>query len=326
MIVIQTPLRVSFFGGGTDFPDYYRREGGCVLSTAIDKYIYFIIKRRFDAKLRIGYTRTELVDSVDQIEHELIREALRHTGITQGVEVATMGDIPSRGSGLGSSSTVTVGALHAMYAYRGELVSAEQLARAACAIELDALHKPIGIQDQYIAAYGGLRFFEFQPDDQVVGRLLPLDNLAHRTLSHNLMLFYTGITRPAGDILTEQQANIVNRLPILRQMKQLAYSACTELLAGNVAALGELLHEGWLLKRQMASRISNAFIDDIYAAARRAGAMGGKITGAGGGGFLLLYCPIEKQPAVRAALAELQELPFRLEPDGSKAIFNYKRI
>ena len=237
-----------------------------------------------------------------------------------------MGDITSRGSGLGSSSTVTVGALHAMYTYRGELVSAEQLARAACTIELDVLHKPIGIQDQYIAAYGGLRFFEFQPDDQVVGRLLPLDNLAHRTLSHNLMLFYTGITRPAGDILTEQQANIVNRLPILRQMKQLAYSACAELLAGNVAALGELLHEGWLLKRQMASRISNAFIDDIYAAARRAGAMGGKITGAGGGGFLLLYCPIEKQPAVRAALAELQELPFRLEPDGSKAIFNYKRI
>ena len=167
MIIVQTPLRISFFGGGTDFPSYFLEEGGCVLSSAIDKYMYVTVKERFDQKLRIGYTQTEMVDDIDEIQHELIRESLRSTGISKSIEVTTMGDIPSEGSGLGSSSTVTVGSLHALHAYAGEMVSAEKLAREACAIEIDKLQKPIGIQDQYIAAYGNLRFFEFLPDGEV---------------------------------------------------------------------------------------------------------------------------------------------------------------
>ena len=174
MIIVQTPLRVSLFGGGTNLPSYFREEGGCVLSSAIDKYIFVTIKERFDSKLRIGYTQTEMVDHIDQIHHELIRESLRLTRIEQGVEITTMGDIPSEGSGLGSSSTVTVGALHAMYTYRGEIVSAERLARGACKIEIDTLKKPIGIQDQFIAAYGGLRFFEFLPDGEVRSETLKI--------------------------------------------------------------------------------------------------------------------------------------------------------
>lgn len=325
MIIVQTPLRVSFFGGGTDFPSFYREEGGCALSSAIDKYIFVTVKKRFDEKIRVGYTLTEMADHVDEIQHELIREALRMTGVNHGVEITTMGDIPSAGTGLGSSSTVTVGALHALYILLGEIVPAERLAREACRIELDILSKPIGIQDQYIVAYGGLRFLEFCPDGQVVNRKIELDTERKRQLDENLLLFYTGTARQAERILDEQQRNINGRLEILRQMKELAYVAHREVSAGNVDAIGELLHEGWQLKKQLASRISNSQIDTLYQAARQAGAVGGKITGAGGGGFLLLYCPHEHQEKVRLALRGLPELPFQLEHDGSKVIFNYHR-
>lgn len=325
MIIVQTPLRVSFFGGGTDFRSYFLEEGGCVLTSSIDKYIFITIKKRFDRLLRVGYTRTEMVESVDQIQHELIREALKMTGIREGVEITTMGDIPSAGSGLGSSSTVTVGALHAMYSYLGELVTAEVLARQACEIEIDRLGKPIGVQDQYIAAYGGLRFIEFHTDGQICIHKVHLSEAARRKLNENLLLFYTGIARRSDTILTEQQNNINDRRLVLRKLKEMAVVAKCELEAGNVDAIGELLHESWQLKKQMASQISNSVIDEMYEAARRAGAIGGKITGAGGGGFLLLYCPHEYQEQVRAALHNLQELPFQLDQNGSKVIFDYKR-
>lgn len=324
MIIVQTPLRVSFFGGGTDFRSYFLAEGGCVLSSSINKYIFVTIKKRFDPKLRVGWTQTEMVDSVDQIQHELVREALRKAGITQGVEITTMGDIPSA-SGLGSSSTVTVGALHAMYTYLGELVVAEQLAREACEIEIDVLGKPIGIQDQYIAAYGGLRLMEFTPAGEVCQQKVTLDRATERRLNENLMLFFTGVTREAASVLTEQKANIGQRLEILKEMKALAYQAWDELTAGNVETIGHLLHHSWQLKKQMASKISNGTLDDIYQAAHKAGALGGKITGAGGGGFMLLYCPHDRQDAVRDALSGLQEFPFALENEGTKVIFNYQR-
>jgi D-glycero-alpha-D-manno-heptose-7-phosphate kinase len=325
MIIVQTPLRVSLFGGGTDFPDFYLQEGGCVLSTAIDKYIFVTIKRRFDRKLRVGYTRTEMVDRVDQIEHELIREALRVTGIEEGVEITTMGDIPAEGTGLGSSGTVTVGALHAMYSLLGELVPRERLAVEACNIELNRLKKPIGVQDQYIAAYGGLRFLVFQQDGRVVNQCVHLEPQALRRLNENLMLFYTGITRRADTILNEQKKNIEEQRQILREIRQQAGEARRELEAGNVDAIGEMLHLGWEMKKRLAAQITNVGIDYLYQVARQAGAVGGKITGAGGGGFLLLYCLHEKQSAVRRALERLQELPFRLEADGSKVIFDYRR-
>ncbi|MBN2501170.1 MAG: GHMP kinase [Anaerolineales bacterium] len=324
MIIVQTPLRVSLFGGGTDFPTYYNAHGGCVLSFTIDKYIFVTIKKRFDDLLRVGYTRTEMTESIDEIEHELIRESLRKTGFDMGLEITTMGDIPSAGSGLGSSSTVTVGALHAMYTQMGEIVPAERLAREACEIEIDVLGKPIGIQDQYIAAFGGLRFMEFQTNGEVFVDRVEINEKTQRALNQNLMLFFTGITRKSAKILKEQKSNIDQRLAILGQLKEMAQVARRDLVTGKIDTIGELLHESWQMKKQLASTISNGAIDDMYTQAREAGAIGGKITGAGGGGFLLLYCPYEKQEIVRDALG-LQELPFKIERDGSKVIFNYNR-
>lgn len=276
MIIVQTPLRVSLFGGGTDFRTYFLKEGGCVLSTAIDKYIFIAIKRRFDQKLRIGYTRTEMVDQVDDIEHELIREAFYTTGTDRGVEITTMGDIPARGSGLGSSSTVTVGALHAMYALRGEMVTAERLAREACEIEIDRLEKPIGIQDQYIAAYGGLSFMEFTTQGDVLIQKINLNSEQKRHLNERLLLFFTGITRRSETILNEQTKNIKNQSSVLREMKHIAYTVRNEVQDGNLDAIGEYLHESWQLKKQLASKISNGWIDETYNSAIQAGAIGGK--------------------------------------------------
>ncbi|NJC95338.1 MAG: GHMP kinase [Anaerolineae bacterium] len=325
MIIVQTPLRMSLFGGGTDFPAFFMEEGGCVLSSAIDKFIFVTIKERFDDKLRIGYTQTEMVDTIDQIHHELIREALRRTGIERGVEITTMGDIPSEGSGLGSSSTVTVGSLHAMYAYLGEIVSAERLAREACTIEIESLKKPIGIQDQYIAAYGGLRFMEFLRDGEVTVERVKISSDAQRMLNDSFLLFFTGVSRSSSTILKEQKSNIRDRITELREIKQMAYQARKDIENGNFDALGKLMNQSWELKKRLAGTISNGHINEMYESARRAGAIGGKITGAGGGGFLMLYVPYERQGRVRAALNGLQELPFRLENDGTKVNFNYRR-
>lgn len=326
MIIIQSPLRVSFFGGGTDLPSYYLSNGGCVLSSTINKYIFITVKRRFDDMIRVGYTKTEMVDNVDHVRHDLIREALRMTGVTRGVEITTMGDIPSAGSGLGSSSTVTVGALQALYSFRGEIVTPDRLAEEACKIELNILGKPIGVQDQIIAACGGLRFIEFEKNGQIGVQELRLRADTMREINESLLLFYTGIPRSADKILSEQLMNIQSRLEILSEMKQLAVIARKELEHDNIERLGDMLHYGWNLKKKMASQITNRSIDDMYQAARRAGALGGKITGAGGGGFLLLFCPKEKHADVREALHQLKELPFRLEKEGVKPIFNYPRL
>jgi len=325
MIITQTPLRISFLGGGTDFKGFYAQEGGWVLSSAIDKYIFAIIKDRFDDKIRVGYTKIEMVDSVDEVEHELVREALRKTGITKRIEVSTMGDIPSAGSGLGSSSTVTVGLLNAMHTYLGRIKDAEALAREACEIEIDVLGKPIGKQDQYIAAYGNMRFIRFHPDGRVEIETVELEDSEKRRFNQNLMLFFTGVTRKSSTILTEQRANINGRLEVLRRMKSLALEAKECIIQGDFDGFGAILHQGWECKKQLASRITNCQIDQLYEVARQAGAIGGKITGAGGGGFLLLYCPQEKQDDVRVALHRLRELPFRLERDGTKVIFNYRK-
>ena len=325
MLIVQTPLRISFFGGGTDFRGFYSREEGCVLSTAIDKCIFVVVKRRFDARIRVGYTRTELVERLEDVQHDLAREALRLSGVCSQVEINTLGDIPSAGSGLGSSSTVAVGLLNALHHHRGGPRDQEALAREACEIEIERLGKPIGKQDQYIAAYGGLRFIRFLPDESVVVESVDLPEDGRRRLNEHLMLFFTNHTRRSESVLAEQKANIDERMDVLRALKEMAHRGRALLEAGDLDAFGRLLHEGWELKKRMASKISNGSLDAIYQAARQAGALGGKITGAGGGGFLLLYCPPAKQPQVRDALRGLPELPFRLEPDGSKVIFNYRR-
>lgn len=322
MIIVQTPLRISLFGGGTDFPDYFRAEGGSVLSTAINKYIYVIIKERFDDQIRISYTTTEIVNQVDDIAHELIREALKITGIKKGIEILTMGDIPA-GTGLGSSSAVTVGALHAFHTYRDETVSKERLAREACEIEVDTLKKPIGYQDQYIASYGGLRLFSFHQDGKVSSQPVEINSGIPTQLSERLLLLYTGVTRKSESILTEQKNNINKNLVALSKLKDMACEARGALSESRLDDVGFLLHESWELKKNLATGISNGRLEDIYQIARKAGALGGKVTGAGGGGFLMLYCPPDKKDNVRYALPNLTELPFRLEPNGSRVIFNH---
>lgn len=323
MIIVQTPLRISFFGGGTDFPGYFLSEGGCVLSSAINKYIFVVIKKRFDDLLRVAYTSTEMTENVDAVQHELIRESFRKTGIDRGVEIITLGDIPA-GTGLGSSSTVTVGALHAMYTFRNIQVPISQLAEEACDIEVNVLGKPIGYQDQYIAAFGGLRFIEFNKSGQITTEILDLDADIQRRLSDNLLLFFTGVTRKAESILGEQKNNISQRLPILRKLKDMAYQARKALCAGQIDEVGHLLNESWQLKKQLANGISNSDIEESYNAALEAGAFGGKVTGAGGGGCLLLYTPLKNRERVRSALSHLRELPFSLEPYGSKVVLNYR--
>ena len=325
MIITQTPLRISFAGGGTDFEDFYRKDGGCVISSAIDKYIYVIVKERFDDKIRVGYSRTEMVDSVDEIEHELVREAMRKVGISKGIEIATMADVPSEGSGLGSSSSVTVGLLNALYAYKGEAQPAERLAREACEIEINTLGKPIGKQDQYIAAYGGLKVFCFNHDGGVDVQAVPLDEERRRQLGEGIMLFFTGTTRQSSVILSEQRLNIESSRQILCEMKSQVGSMRECIESGRLNKLGRILHDGWECKKRLAGGISNGQIDEMYEMAIDAGAVGGKVAGAGGGGFLMLYCPPDRQESVRKALAGMKELSFRLERDGTKIIFNVRR-
>ncbi len=325
MIITQTPLRISFAGGGTDFPGFYEKEYGSVVSTAIDKYIYVVLKERFDDLIRVGYTRTEMVETVDEIQHELAREAMRMVGITKGLEIATMADIPSEGSGLGSSSTVTVGLLNALHAYKGEAVTAETLAQEACRIEIDILGKPIGKQDQYIAAYGGLRHFRFLGNGEVETRSIDIDNGARQRLCESLLLFWTGATRKSSDVLTEQKSNIDSKMPLLIEMRDQADELARLLKVGAIASLGQTLREGWIRKRQLASGISSSQIDELFDMAMSAGAIGGKVTGAGGGGFFLVCTPPENRAAVRKRLAHLRELPINLSRDGSKIIFNVRR-
>lgn len=320
MIITQTPLRISLLGGGTDFAEHFEHHEGCVVSTTINKYIYVIVKARFDNKIRVGYTKTELVDDVGKVQHDLVRESLHLTGITRRIEIVTMADIPSEGSGLGSSSAVTVGLLNALHTYLGDQKGQLTLAREACNVEIDRLGHPIGYQDQYIAAYGGLRFIRFTSDGIFAEPLL-VDSTTLRQLDQNLMLFYTNITRKADSILAEQVQNINARKGALTEICHLAHEAKGCLESGETDHIGELLNRNWELKKALASRISNPIINDLYQTALQAGAIGGKISGAGGGGFLTVYCPLERQNDLRSALHGFRELPFNLSQGGTKIVF-----
>jgi D-glycero-alpha-D-manno-heptose-7-phosphate kinase len=325
MIITQTPLRIGLVGGGTDLPDYYRTHGGRVLNCAIDKHVYVIVKQRFDDDIYVNYSKKEIVSSVDQLEHELVREAMRMTGVDQGVEITMLADIPSSGSGLGSSSSVTVGLLLALYAYQGRSLGAEELAERACTIEIDCCGKPIGKQDQYIAALGGVRDIHFGPGDQVVAEELKLTAPGRRALQGQMMLFYTGVTRSANAILSEQNANVSRTIPHLEKLCQLAGEAVEGLTRGDVGALGAALRDGWETKRKLASGVSNQKIDHAVQRALDAGASGAKVTGAGGGGFLFAICPAERQAAVRETLSDMRELPVKLDGLGSRVVLNMAR-
>ena len=325
MIITQTPLRIGLLGGGTDLPNYYRENGGRVLNCAIDKYIYVIVKQRFDNDIYVNYSRKEIVSRVDDLEHELVREAMRITGVASGVEITTLADIPSAGSGLGSSSAVTVGLLHALFAYQGRQVSAPELAEMACLIEIERCGKPIGKQDQYIAALGGIRDLRFGPGDDVVADELQISAADRLALQRQILLFYTGITRRADSILAEQNANLESTRSQHDLLRDLAGFAAEQLRLGDVDAIGPAIRESWEVKRKLASGVSNDQIDAAVAQALDAGATGVKLTGAGGGGFLLVICPMERQPVVRDVLRDMQELPVKLDRLGSRVVLNVVR-
>ena len=321
MIISRTPLRVSFAGGGTDLESYYSTGHGAVLSTTVKKYVYVTVNRRFDDDIRVSYSRTEIVDSVDDVEHGLVREALRKVGIRNGLEITTIADIPSKGTGLGSSSAITVGLLNALYAFKGYRAGPEKLAQEACQIEIDALNEPIGKQDQYIAAYGGLQHIRFNADGTVVLNPVICPPETKRDLESHMMMFYTGKTRRSKDILEGQKANIPQKKETHDRVRDHADQLFRDLTALQISRIGPSLREGWELKKSFADGVSNGEIDGLYETAMAAGAEGGKIAGAGGGGFLVLFVRPENHWAVRNALNGLKEVEFRLEPQGSKIIY-----
>jgi D-glycero-alpha-D-manno-heptose-7-phosphate kinase len=324
MIISRTPLRISFVGGGSDLAAFYRHESGAVLSTAINKYIYITVNPKFDRKIRASYSRTEMVDSVDELQHELIRESLRMVGVDGAIEITSISDIPSQGTGLGSSSSYTVGLLNALYAYKGSLAGAERLAQEACEIEIERCHHPIGKQDQYIAAYGGLKHIRFNPDDSVFTDSVICSPRTRHCLQERLLLLYTGMTRRASSILAEQSHNTEtddSKRTTLRRMVALADRLRDALIHDDLDGFGEVLHANWLEKCRLASSITNPVINEWYETARSHGAVGGKILGAGGGGFLLLYAPVNRHREICMALPDLRPIQFRFEPQGSKLIY-----
>jgi D-glycero-alpha-D-manno-heptose-7-phosphate kinase len=324
MIISKTPCRLSFAGGGSDIESFYREHGGAVISVTIDKYVYLTLQQKFDRRIRIGYSRTEEVDCVDEIQHPIVRHCLNLLGPRRGIEITSHADIPSRGSGLGSSSSFTVGLLNGLYAYQGRHAAPQLLAEQACHVEIDLCGDPIGKQDQFAAAFGDFRMYHFHPDGTVKVEPLICRTATIEKLQHNLMMFYTGITRSAGEILKEQTRVLGEEPVVIEKMQTIvahAHAVRHELESGNPDGVGEILHESWMLKRSLTNGITSPEIDAWYEAARAAGAIGGKILGAGGGGFLLLYVPQERQLAVRHALRQLRQIPFRFENEGSKIIF-----
>jgi D-glycero-alpha-D-manno-heptose-7-phosphate kinase len=321
MIISKTPLRISFVGGGTDLPEFANQHGGAVVSTSIDKWIHVVVAPRFEGDVRVSYSRTEIVESSRDVEHELVRESLRATGLPRGLDIATLADVPTRGTGLGSSSAVTVGLLNALYAYQGVFRSAAQLAEEASEIEIEVLGKPIGRQDQYATAMGGLNLIEFLPRGAGT-RVEPVvcTQAALREIHRSQMLFYTGRQRAASSVLTSQKSAILDGSAVeaLCAMRDLAYELRERLGAGDANAFGELLHENWELKRSLTQGVSDPEIDGWYETALAAGATGGKLLGAGGGGFLLLVAAPERQATVRAALAQLRQVPFHFTARGTQ--------
>jgi D-glycero-alpha-D-manno-heptose-7-phosphate kinase len=323
MIITRTPFRVSFVGGGSDMEAFYSRCPGAVLSTSINKYMYISSHRFFfPGQLRVKYSETETVNTIEELKHPLLREAMRKAGVKSGIEISSIADIPS-GTGMGSSSSFTVGLLHCLYAVKRQYVTHEQLAREACQIEIEILGEPIGKQDQYAAAFGGLNIIHFNSDGNVVVEPLYIKNEVYRNLQQNLVMFYVGNQRKASDILSEQKKNVSqeDKFNILKSMVGLVGDLRNCLYSGELESFGKILHENWILKQKLASQISNSQIDEIYNAGINAGATGGKLLGAGGGGFMLFYCEQSKQQKLLDAMKPLEKFDFAFDREGSKVIY-----
>jgi D-glycero-alpha-D-manno-heptose-7-phosphate kinase len=315
---------MSFVGGGSDLPVFYRRFGGAVVSTAINQFIYVTVNKKFDDRIRVSYSRTEEARSPERIRHPLVREAMKLLGIRGGIEITSVADIPAKGTGLGSSSSFTVGLLHVLHAYAERYASAEQLAQEACEIEITRCAEPIGKQDQYAAAFGGLNFIQFNQDDSVVVEPIICKRQTIDQVQSHTLTFYTGITRSASNILEHQQRAVASERKkqlVMRQMTDLAHQLRRDLQQNHADAFGEMIHEGWALKKSLTKGVSTGLIDEWYAKARKAGAVGGKLLGAGAGGFLMFYAPPDRHEAITRALGNLRRMDFRFEPHGSRIIF-----
>jgi len=323
MIVSCAPFRVSFAGGGSDISVFYRRQRGAVLSCTIAKYSFAIVHQYFnEQKYHLKYSRSEMTDTLNEIQHPLLREALRMQKIGPGIEVTSVADIPA-GTGLGSSSSFAVALLNALYAHRSIFASKDRLAREACELEIDYLKEPIGKQDQYAAAYGGLNFIEFHPNESVTVQPLVLPPAIMSGLESRLMLFYTGDQRDARALLSKQisvMQSDADKFATMQRMVDLAYAMRDVLAAEDLDGFGNLLHRGWEMKRSLGG-ISYSRIDDAYERARSAGAIGGKLAGAGGGGFLVLYCSPDRQAAVCDALSDLKRVDFQFDRAGARVAF-----
>ncbi len=324
MIISKTPLRISFAGGGSDLASFYERSEGAVVSVAINKYLYITVNKKFDDYIRISYSKTENVKSAGKIKHAIVREVLKKLDINGGIEITSIADIPSKGTGLGSSSSFTVGLLNTLKAYKEEFTSAEMLAQESCSIEIDTLKEPIGKQDQYAAAYGGLNFIRFHQNGSVSVDPIITTRETRKSLEKNTLLLYTGIMRSASVILQKQNKNTKSqdkKFKIMQKMVNLAHKMKDELQNNNLDNFGNILHENWMLKKEMANGISTPEINKWYRVGRENGALGGKILGAGGGGFLMFYAPQEKHQQIIDALPKLRPMNFEFEYQGSKIIF-----
>ncbi len=324
MIISRTPFRISFFGGGTDYPAWYRKHGGAVLAATIDKYCYLncrYLPPFFEHKIRLVYSKIESCQTLDEITHPSVREVLRYLKIDRGVEIHHDGDLPAR-SGMGTSSSFTIGLLHGLYALKGYMPPKQQLAEEGIYIEQEILKEAVGSQDQISAAFGGFNHITFLPNGTFSVRPITLAPERIRELNAHLMLFYTGIIRTAANIAGTYIQDMEGKRRQLRIMKDLIEEAIAVLNnGGEIAGFGELLHESWQAKRSLSSRVSNTEVDEIYEAAMSAGALGGKLTGAGGGGFLLLFVPPHRRAEVRERLNKLLHVPFKIEFSGSQIIF-----
>ncbi|MDO4509884.1 MAG: GHMP kinase [Lachnospiraceae bacterium] len=321
MIITRAPFRVSFCGGGSDLPGFYEKYGGCVLSTTIRKYMYLTIHNYFEKdKIVLKYSKTEIVDNYDQIEHRIFKQCLKDYDI-KGVELSSMADIPA-GTGLGSSSTFTVALLQLLNTYKGTYQSKYKLAKDACEVEIDKLKEPIGKQDQFAAAFGGLKFYEFMPNGFVNVEPVVMAPESYKKLENNILMFYLGGTHSASEILKEQSQNVkaLDKAAVQNKMCDLTRELKAELQNNNVDAMGELLHKNWMLKKTLASGITNPLIDETYDLAMAAGATGGKLLGAGGAGFMIFYVPQSKHEDVRRALSNLREMDFEMDNSGASIV------
>ena len=320
MIISKTPLRISFAGGGTDVDSYYKTSYGAVVSAAINKYIYVTIHKRFDNSLRIAYSKTEIVKHADELEHDIVKACLEMVGIDNGIEITTIGEVPA-GTGMGSSSTLTVGLLNALYSYVGQRLSAYELMDKACQVEIDILRQPIGKQDQAAAAFGGLNYFKFCPDGTVEREQIELAQEDFKNLESKLVVLYTGLTHSAGLILNEQKKNTDKHLESMNEIRNQADWLRNKLLSeGFNDYFGDMLCHGWDKKKCLSKGISNPEIDRLYQQGLQAGALGGKLLGAGGGGFLMFYCEEDKQDKLKKALG-LQQLYFKVARYGSRVVY-----